>query len=162
MQTNTENQVNAIGSTSVSITKYPLAAEIFEANLRVARLLEVPVHLSQSESVKAAHRETGVDFHHLLAHAPAQNNPSNQEMMMEPRDLSIRLGIDQSGVTLNMMLEHIGWQKKVNDTWQPTEAGKPHCQAHSWKNGAKSSRHLKWRVEAVRSELLKREFIRAA
>lgn len=155
-------QTLPVPSTTPVFSEYPLAAEIFEANLRVARLLEVPAHLAQIESIKTAHRETGVDFHHLLAHTPAQNNIPDEEMMLEPRDLGIRLGIDQSGKTLNRMLEHIGWQARVNDTWQPTEAGKPHCQAHSWKTGEKSGYNLKWRVDAVRHELLKYEFLRAA
>ncbi len=148
-------------SLKVDRTQYPVAAEIIEANLRVAAMLGVPSHFAQIESVKAAQRDTGVDFRPLLTHAPAQNDIPVGDVMLEPKDLGVLLGVGISGVQMNVLLAKIGWQEKVNGIWTATATGEAHCQLHSWAANGKSGYNLKWRAEAVRNELLKHHMIRS-
>ena len=138
---------------TVAKTQYPVAAEIMEANLHVAALLGVPPHFAQIESVKAAQRETGVDFRPLLTHAPAQTDIPAVDVMLEPKDLGVLLGVGTSGVQMNALLAKIEWQEKVNGAWTATASGKPHSQLHAWTADTKSGYNLKWAVAAVCTEL---------
>ena len=119
-----------------------LARHTIEDDLAVAQLLAVPLHLAQSEAVKHARLLTGVDYGHLLAHAPAQNDIQYEQVMLEPAELGKGFGL--SAVKMNQKLEQLGLQVRQNDQWTPTEAAKGAWARHQWVSGGKSVYNIKW------------------
>ena len=49
--------------------------------------------------------------------------------MLEPTPLAARLGFGKNhGYRMNRLLESLSWQvKRIDGTWEPTEAGRPYC-----------------------------------
>lgn len=119
--------------------------------LGAAELLGCPAHLGQQEAIKAVRDGTGVDFSTLLLASPAQNDIPDDEVYLEPTELSRRVGM--SPRALNRALGTLGLQVKGPEGWQPTSLGKPISQRHAWYAGHKTGYNLKWRASAV-AELL--------
>lgn len=119
--------------------------------LGAAELLGCPAHLGQQEAIKAVRAGTGVDFSTLLLASPAQNDIHDDEVYLEPTELSRRFGM--SPRALNRTLGTLGLQVKGPEGWQPTPLGKPISQRHAWYAGHKTGYNLKWRASAV-AELL--------
>lgn len=128
------------------------AAAVLENELNVAALLGVPLHVAQLEAVKTVSRETGVDYRHLLALAPAQSTVAPDDVMLEPSDIATRFGI-KDGASVNTWLEQCGLQTKEGKTWVATERGKPYCAIHQWSTMFKSGYNLKWSAACIRSLL---------
>lgn len=125
-------------------------ARIIKADLEVAALFGTPVHIAQTEAVKDALRLTGHDFTPLLLAAPAQSNFREEEEMLEPTDLAVKLGLGSRGAAVNSLLERAGWQVKSDDgVWIATSVGQPNCSRHHWSKGGKSGYNYKWNVQAV-------------
>jgi phage regulator Rha-like protein len=125
------------------------ALAIMTADIQIGALLQVPLHIAQSEAVKAVRRATGLDYQPLLAFAPAQNAIKDDEVMLEPKELAKRLGF-QSAAALNRWLADQGLQvRMVDKTWTPTKAGKPVSLRHAWTVGNKSGYNLKWNADAI-------------
>jgi len=103
--------------------------------LAVAKLLEVPTHIAQIETLKTIKRDFNVDYTDLLQHAPAQNNIKEAGVMLEPTELGKLYNI--SGIAINKKLEQLGLQSKINGVWIPTDTGKPFCLKHAWISGNK-------------------------
>lgn len=127
------------------------ARQIIEDDLHVASLFSVPLHFAQSESVKHARLLTGVDYSHLLAYAPAQNDIQYAEMMLEPTPLGARYGV--SGVKMNRMLQEAGLQVRVGRDREGTPAAKGQYVRHHWVDGNKDGYNLKWNVNFVEQAL---------
>lgn len=123
------------------------ARQVIEDDLAVANLLGVPLYLAQSESVKRARLLTGVDYSHLLTHAPAQNDIKYEQVMLEPTERGKRYGL--SGMKMNQALQRAGLQVRVGNGWEGTEAAKGQCAIHHWVDGSKSGQNLKWNVAFV-------------
>jgi len=128
-----------------------LARHTIEDDLAVAQLLAVPLHLAQSEAVKHARLLTGVDYGHLLAHAPAQNDIQYEQVMLEPTELGKGFGL--SAVKMNQKLEQLGLQVRQNDQWTPTEAAKGAWARHQWVSGGKSGYNIKWNKAFVEKRM---------
>ena len=128
-----------------------LARHTIEDDLAVAQLLAVPLHLAQSEAVKHARLLTGVDYGHLLAHAPAQNDIQYEQVMLEPTELGKGFGL--SAVKMNQKLEQMGLQVRQNDQWTPTEAAKGAWARHQWVSGGKSGYNIKWNKAFVEKRM---------
>ena len=125
------------------------ALAIMTADIQIGALLQVPLHIAQSEAVKAVRRATGLDYQPLLAFSPAQNAIKDDEVMLEPKELAKRLGF-QSAAALNRWLADQGLQvRMVDKTWTPTKAGKPVSLRHAWTVGNKSGYNLKWNADAI-------------
>lgn len=127
------------------------ARQIIEDDLAVAMLFGVPLHLAQSESVKHARMLTGVDYSHLLAYSPAQNDIQYEQMMLEPTELGKRYGL--SAMKMNQALANAGLQVKGDDGWVATEAARGAWSRHQWVSGSKSGYNLKWNVRFVERAL---------
>lgn len=125
------------------------AREVIEDGMAIAALFGVPTHYAQIETVKEARRLTGVDYSSLLLQSPAQDDVSDDDVMLEPSQLAPMLGL-ASGTEANRLLSAIGFQKRVKGQWQPTAKGEPHCQRHSWVKGDKSGYNFKWNLKAVK------------
>jgi prophage antirepressor-like protein len=123
------------------------ACSVIKVELEVAKIFNVPEHIAQIEAVKHANILTGVDYGHLLAHAPAQNQIVYEEEMLEPKDLGERFGI--SAQKINKILAQEGYQLKGKASWIPTSLGEKFCTKHAWRKGFKSGYNLKWRVSLL-------------
>jgi hypothetical protein len=119
-----------------------------ECFLDVAKLLAVPTHLAQTESIKQVRLTTGVDFSPFLLLAPAQNDIQAEEVMLEPTELGAALGYSRNKI--NPALEAAGLQERVDGVWAPTAKGAKFCIRHHWQVGNKSGYNLKWNLQAVR------------
>jgi hypothetical protein len=135
-----------------ALTLRQQSADILRCELEVFSLLACPLHLAQAEAVKAVRRETGVDYAHALALAPAQNNIQAEEVMLEPTELARALGV-RSAIVMNVKLGNWGWQVKTAAGWEPTEAGAPFCQKHHWNKNNKEGYNWKWNLEAAKFRL---------
>lgn len=125
------------------------------AFLGAGKLLGAPLYLVQQEAVKAVLVATGVDFRPLLKGAPAQDQISAADIMLEPTELAKELGLS-NGRAMNLALEALGFQvKAIGGGWGPTPAGAPLCAVHAWASdhGTKTGVNLKWRASAVREAL---------
>jgi hypothetical protein len=130
---------------------HEVAVAVLGANLSAAALLIVPLHYAQIEAVKAARAATGVDYSPLLAYAPAQNDIRPDELMLEPTELALRLGLP-SGAVLNQRLYELGLQTRPDGkTWEPTAIGAALCCRHSWTRAGKSGYNLKWNLQSLRA-----------
>ncbi|MBE0470615.1 MAG: hypothetical protein IBX55_14040 [Methyloprofundus sp.] len=125
------------------------AREVIEDGMAIAALFEVPTHYAQIETVKEARRLTGVDYSPLLLQSPAQDDVSDDDVMLEPSKLAPMLGL-ASGTEANRLLSAIGLQKRVKGQWEPTSKGKSLCQRHSWVKGDKSGYNFKWNLKTVK------------
>jgi phage regulator Rha-like protein len=138
------------------IDKERTALELLKNRLNAATLFNVPEHIAQQEATKLILTEVGVDYTPLMLAAPAQDDIATQDEMLEPTDLAKRLGI-RNAIKMNLILEHLGLQTKVRDTWLPTLEGEDLCIKHAWSKGTKSGYNLKWRVTAINA-MLDRQF----
>jgi hypothetical protein len=132
-----------------------IAAQAMEDMFRMGRMMHVPEHIVQQETVKYIAQETGVDLRPLLLAAPAQNEIAAADKMLEPTDLAKALGL-RSGHHLNRALEQIGWQvKRIGGGWDATPTGQPHASEHAWTadHGNKHGYNWRWRLEDVRDAL---------
>lgn len=125
------------------------AAGIVQANMTVAALFQVPLHLAQIESVKSARLKTGVDFAPLLLVSPAQDNIADADVMLEPRELAKHYKVPAH--EMNLMLAKHGLQAGGPGNWHATDKGKAISSRHAWSCGTKSGYNLKWNVAAVRA-----------
>ena len=148
LETNPLNQLQPL-----PLTKHDLATRQLKNEFEVAALFACPMHITQQEAVKRVRKDTGVDFSDYLKHAPAQQNILTHEIMLEPTDLGAKMGLG-SGKNMNRILENMGLQRRVNDSWEPTDIGERICQQHAWTSGNKTGYNLKWNLKAV-EELLK-------
>jgi phage regulator Rha-like protein len=128
------------------------AATLIEADLHIANLLGVPIHLAQVEAVKHARLSTGYDVTHLLQHAPAQSSIPDNDIMLEPTELARELGYS-SAVSMNKALAEAGLQVRNFDKWQAIGFGAKISAVHHWSKGGKSGYNLKWSVAKVRQAL---------
>ena len=128
-----------------------VAAEHIKAELELAALFSVPLHLAQAEAVKTVKATIGYDAARFLLLAPAQTNIPVDEMRLEPTELGKMFGM--SAIKVNRALEEAGLQKKVALGWEPTGEGKLYASSHQWVSGSKSGYNLKWAVSKARSVL---------
>jgi phage anti-repressor protein len=133
-----------------SLTVDEMAVVKLRTGIEAATLLGCPLHLAQSEAVKTTRRETGIDYTHLLAFAPAQDNIKAAEVMLEPTELGKAMGWG-SAIAANKELAALGLQVKTAAGWEPTETGQPLSQRHTWTVGAKSGYNYKWNLNAVKA-----------
>ena len=126
--------------------------------LAISRMLKVPEHLAFEVAVDQVKVHTGTDLKPFLIKSSAKDNIKEEEMMLEPKDLAKRFGIKFStgspdGGHVNRILQHHGYQEKVNGLWQPTEEGKKYCIIHHWDSeyGSKTGYNLKWSVKLFES-----------
>ena len=125
------------------------AREVIEDGMAIAALFGVPTHYAQIETVKEARRLTGVDYSPLLLQSPVQDDVSDDDVMLEPSQLALMLGV-ASGTEANRLLSAIGLQNRVKEQWEPTSKGELLCQRHSWVKGSKSGYNFKWNLKAVK------------
>lgn len=128
------------------------AASVIEADLHIANLLGVPIHLAQSEAVKHARLSTGYDVSHLLQYAPAQSSIPDNDIMLEPTELARELGYS-SAIAMNKALASAGLQVRNFDKWQAIGFGAKISAVHHWSKGGKTGYNLKWNVAKVRQAL---------
>ena len=146
--------IRKTGSYSVHAKDQPIAlpasvaAAHIKAELELAALFGVPLHLAQVEAVKTVKADTGYDASRFLLLAPAQTDIPQDEMRLEPTELGKKFGM--SAVAINKLLEAAELQKKVDGSWEPTGEGKLYASSHQWKVGNKSGYNLKWNVSRVR------------
>ena len=122
------------------------------AGFRLSKLFHVPEHIAQQEVVKLVEQTTGVNLRSLMLVAPAQNDITPDDEMLEPTDLAKRFAMP-SGIAANRALEQIGWQvKRIGGGWEPTPVGRPYAATHAFtaNHGAKHGYNLRWRLQAVR------------
>jgi len=126
------------------------SVKIIKSELDIYALLEVPLHLAQIESIKTAKAITGIDHSDKLKLAPAQNNIKQEEIMLEPKDLEIRLGIGKQGSKINKVLVVFGYQAKINEAWTPTDKAAGKYSQHAWTSNGKSGYNYKWNYNLVK------------
>lgn len=129
------------------------AKQILLDEIEVAEALNVPRHIAETEAIKHARKETGVDYSNLLAASPAQKHIEDEDKMLEPSEIGRRLGIpgtpQKRGRIINKFLEEIGWQRYRDGAWCAVGDGCRHSANHHWTKGSKSGYNLIWRVERV-------------
>lgn len=126
--------------------------------LELSKVFEAPLHIAQIEAVKAIEASTGVNLKPLLAHAPAQRNIPDADVMLEPTSLGKALGY-KNGHEMNLALETLGWQVRDDGgEWVPTALGKPYAIRNSWvsRHSTKAGYNFRWSRAAV-AEALERE-----
>lgn len=131
-------------------TIYKSAADRLEQEIRVGKLLEVPLHIVQQESVKLVCRDTGVDFSHHLTYAKAQQDVKHEEVMKEPTELAPELGF-KTASAVNKWLAANDLQVKAGREWKPTDNGQKYCCIHSWTRKGKEGYNLKWNVHSLKN-----------
>lgn len=129
------------------LTASAAAKECLGNTLDAAALLGVPAHYAQVFAVKLTYESTGVDYRPLLAYAPAQDNISNEDLMLEPTELGKKFGV--SAIAANRILQGAGLQNKVNDDWVPAPLANGKCAVHHWVRLGKSGYNLKWNLAFV-------------
>lgn len=139
--------IRRLDSLEKRVKKVLTPVDVLSEELRAYALFEVPKHIAQIESVKKVHKDTGVDFSHILLSAPAQNNIKKTDVMLEPTELGKHFGV--SAVKMNRELERLGLQVKTASGWEPTEKGSKVSIKHSWTSGAKSGYNYKWNLSNV-------------
>lgn len=139
-----------------------LAKRTLRAYLDIAKMLGCPEHVAQQYAVKRIFIETGTDLQSLLNAAESTQPLAKTDRMLEPNDLAEELGFghgNTAGNRINIFLEQIGWQHKINGKWVMTSAGQPYGIDNPWINHGKTGYNIKWRVEAVRNELRRRNML---
>lgn len=136
----------------VSVIKLMTEAGLRDVRIfsELGRMLDVPVHIAQTEAVKATRTRTGIDYQPLLFAAPAQSEIKEESKRLEPKDLGKLLG-GVSGQAINKFLELIGYQERETYGWSPTALGKKYCNIHHWSKGSKSGYNLKWNMKAIKN-----------
>jgi|WetSurMetagenome_2_1015567.scaffolds.fasta_scaffold29844_2 hypothetical protein len=117
--------------------------------LSICEMLGAPKHLAQIEATKEVRKATGIDLEEVLKLSPDQDDINPEEIMLEPKELAEILDI-RSAIALNNFLQKGGYQKKINNNWEPTCLGVRWCAKHAWTKGSKSGYNLKWNVGFVR------------
>jgi hypothetical protein len=137
-----------------------LAHRTLQAMLAIGKLFGTPEHIALEQGVKQALLDTGVDLQPFMIAAPAMDDITDDDVMLEPTDLANKLQL-RDGAWVNRFLAHIGWQQKGSgqDTWQPTQAGQKYASRHAWMRNGKSGYNWKWNVHAVRNELQRRNML---
>lgn len=135
----------------LALTQHDLATRLLKNELEVWTLFECPLHIAQQEIVKLVRKDTGVDFSAALKYAKAQQNILQHEIMLEPTELGLRLGLNARQT--NRVLQDLGLQYRINGQWIPTDRGEKICHQHAWTSGNKSGYNLKWNLKVV-EELL--------
>lgn len=143
-----EKAVHRLAQQVREMTPYEKGLNAAEVFMKAGELFGAPKHLVQIEAVKEAKRYAGVDLSPLLRLSPVQDDIPEEEEMLEPTELAVRLGIP-SAIVMNRRLREFGLQVKTKDGWEPTPVGKTMCTRHAWQSGAKSGYNLKWNVKAV-------------
>jgi len=136
----------------LQLTQHDLATRQLKNELEVWSLFECPLHIAQQEIVKLVRKDTGVDFSTALKYAKAQQNILPEEVMLEPTEMSRKLGF-KSPNALNRYLQNLGMQINVRGEWIATAAGAKISQQHAWTKFGKTGYNLKWNLKAVK-ELL--------
>ena len=131
-------------------TKMQESVDVIKAKMEIYALFAVPVHLAQIESVKMAKLMTGVDHSEALQLAPAQDHIEEEDVMLEPKELEIQLGLGSSGQKMNRILEALGLQSKINSEWVPTDKAKGLFCKHAWSKNGKSGYNYKWQRAAIK------------
>jgi hypothetical protein len=150
---NTQTARQMTGKGSKQLFPEEEAVRRLNAFLQIGRMFQTPEHIVQQEAVKQIGASTGVNLQAFLLAAPAQSNITQEEKMLEPKDLAKSLNI-LSAYAVNKALEEIGWQvKKIDGTWEPTPAGQSYASIHAWSKGPKSGYNLKWNVDATTKAL---------
>ena len=132
----------------LQLTQHDLATRQLKNELEVWSLFECPLHIAQQEIVKLVRKDTGVDFSTALKYAKAQQNILPEEVMLEPTEMSRKLGF-KSPNALNRCLQNLGLQTNVRGEWIATDAGAKISQPHAWTKFGKTGYNLKWNLKAV-------------
>lgn len=138
-----ESQQNAPRDSAPALPLKTQALKSIEADLGVAALLGVPLHLAQVEAVKTARLTLGVDYSNMLALAPAQSEIREEDESLEPTELGKIVGL--SPAKLNLALFGAGLQVKTPAGWVPTKLGESYASRHQWVVGNKSGYNWKWK-----------------
>lgn len=128
------------------------ATVVVKRELELHSLFGTPLHLAQIESVKMTETVTGVDLSRLLTHAPAQQDIKNEDVMLEPKELAVRLGF-KSAIALNKKLIDLGLQSRINGELVATDEALNMFTKHAWKNRGKSGYNYKWNLGFIKSKL---------
>lgn len=113
--------------------------------ISIGDMLNVPKHLAQIKSIKHVNKNTGLDFSNLLRVSKDQDDIPDEEVMLEPTELSRKLGL-KSARAFNEQLELKGIQYKINKEdkeWLPNKEFSEHCIRHSSNSGSKSKMELR-------------------
>jgi hypothetical protein len=136
----------------VVLTGPQIAASMFESNLRIAELIQVPKSFALIETTKMVEKETGLDYTPMIQNSPLLDVIPDKDVFLEPSDIGNRLGV--SGKDINKFLRDIGWQKRVGKTWEPSAycLNEKYCLRHNWKIGFKSGYNWKWSFQMVQEQ----------
>ena len=134
------------------ITGPQLAASMFESNLQIADLIQVPKSFALIETTKMVEKETGLDYTSLIQNSPLLDAIPDEDEFLEPSAIGDRIGV--SGKDINSFLSEIGWQTRVGKNWQPSEycLKEKYCFRHNWKRGFKSGYNWKWSFQMVQKQ----------
>ena len=128
------------------------ATVVVKRELELHSIFGTPLHLAQIESVKMTETITGVDLSRLLVHAPAQQNIREDDVMLEPKELAVKLGL-KSAIALNKKLIDLGLQSRIDGELVATDEALGMFTKHAWKKGGKSGYNYKWNLGVIRSKL---------
>ena len=128
------------------------ATVVVKRELELHSLFGTPLHLAQIESVKMTETVTGVNLSRLLTHAPAQQDIKNEDVMLEPKELAVRLGF-KSAIAFNKKLIDLGLQSRINGELVATDEALGMFTKHAWKNRGKSGYNYKWNLGFIKSRL---------
>ena len=128
------------------------ATVVVKRELELHDLFGTPKHVAQIESVKRTESLTGVDLSRFLLNAPAQQGIVDEDVMLEPKELAVRLGF-KSAIAFNNKLIEMGLQSRINGELVATDESIGMFSKHAWKNRGKSGYNYKWKLSAVKRAL---------
>lgn len=126
---------------------------VVKRELELHGLFGTPLHLAQIEAVKTTESITGVDLSRFLVNAPAQVGIVYEDVMLEPKELAVRLGF-KSAIALNKKLIELGLQSRINGELVATDVALGMFTKHAWKSRGKTGYNYKWNLAKVKALIL--------
>jgi len=117
-------------------------------------LVNTPESIANVEALKHIYLIGGPDIRHIAGELPSSQNIQDKDIMLEPTELGREFGV--GAVKMNNLLDDLGFQKKEDKQWVPTQEGAQFCVRHLWSRAGKSGYNYKWNLNKVK-ELLETE-----
>ena len=124
-----------------------VAQKTATALLAIGDMFSVPRSYAVQEAAKIASQQSGIDLTPLLTQAAAMQNVPQEDIMLEPTELSHLF--NTSAIAMNRKLADLGLQEKQAGQWVPTALGSGLCERHAWVSGSKSGYNLKWKAVEI-------------
>ena len=125
------------------------AESIINVFARLAKIYNIPMEYAMQLAGAEATKISGLPFDRLLARSQYVSEAEDNDMMLEPVVLGIRLSMTERQVN-SLLCDH-GLQVRTSNGYEPTEDGEYFCRRHQFTRNGKLVYMLQWRTSFVYS-----------